>query len=72
MHDLFMQTSDPDSTKEATEITVNSIDSINAKAELEHIADNSTHLNTNKRNMLLGIINDFEYLFDVTLGEWET
>ena len=48
------------------------IDSTYAKAYLEQVADNTIQLNDEERAMLLSLLGDFEYLFDNTLGGWDT
>ena len=41
-----------------------------AKADLKQVANNSTQLNAEEITMLLILLEDFEELFDVTLGDW--
>ena len=54
-----MQTSEPASTREATERLVKIINSTYVKAELNQLADNSTQMNAEERNQLLRLLNDF-------------
>ena len=72
MHEVVMQTAEPDSTREATERIMKILDSTYAKADLENIVANNNHLNAEKRTLLLIRIEDFKYLFDGTLGDWAT
>ena len=46
MREVFMQTAEPYSTREATEILVKIPNSTNAKSELKQLADNATHMNS--------------------------
>ena len=69
---VVMQTSEPASTREATEIMVKILNSTYAKAYLKQVADNTTQLNAEERTQLLSLIEDSEDLFDGTLGDWST
>ena len=51
---------------------IKTLDSTYSKAYLEQVAANATQLNDEEINQLIGILNCFEDLFDVTLGEWGT
>ena len=51
---------------------VKALVSIYAKASLNQVADNITHLNAEKITQLLRLLQDFEDLFDGTLGDWAT
>ena len=46
MHEVVMQTSEPASTIEATEILLKILDSTYAKAGLKQVADNATQINS--------------------------
>ena len=48
------------------------MDSAYANVELEHVAYNAVQLNADERTKLIGLLNWFEYLFYVTLVEWDT
>ena len=48
------------------------IDSIYVKADLEQLASNANQLNAEERAQLLRLLQDFEDLFDVNLGDWDT
>ena len=48
------------------------LNSTYAKAELKKVANNKTQLNDEERTMLLSLLEDFEHLFDGTLGDWAT
>ena len=67
MHEVVMQTVEPDSTREDTERMVKIFESTYAKAELKYVADNATHLNSEERTQLLSLLEYFEDLFGVTL-----
>ena len=72
MREVVMQTVELDSTIEATERTVKILDSTYEKADLNQVADNTTQLNNDERTQLLGLLEDFEELFNGTLGYWAT
>ena len=72
MREVVMQNTEPASTIEATEILVKILDSNYAKAELNQVADNATHLNAEEITQLLRLIKYFEDLFDGNLGDWDT
>ena len=67
-----MQTAELTSTREATEILVKILDSNYARAELKQVTNNATRLNDEERTHLLRLLEEFEYLFDGTLGDWDT
>ena len=71
MCEVVIQTSEPASTWEATEIMVEIINSNYAKEDLKQVANNTTHTNAEERTMLLSLLEDFWHLFDGTLGDWE-
>ena len=64
-----MQTEEPASTIEATEILVKILDSNYVKADLKQVDNNATQMNTEERTQLLRLIGDFKVLFDVNLGD---
>ena len=72
MRKAFMQTSEPASTRKATEILVEILDSIYAKEDLKEVANNASQLNAKERTLLLILLKDFEDLLDVTLCDWAT
>ena len=72
MIEVVMHTAEPVSTRESTERLAKILDIIYAKADLEHVATESTQLNSEERNKLLSLIRDFEDLFDGTLVNWDT
>ena len=43
-----------------------------AKVDLEQVVDNASQLNSEERTMLLSLLEDFQDLFDGTLGNWAT
>ena len=67
-----MKDAEPESTREATEILVKTLHSTYAKSDPEKVSANVVQLNTDKTIKFLGLLNKFEYLFDDTLGEWDT
>ena len=48
------------------------LDSTYAKADLEQVAANATHMNAEERTQLLRFLKDLEELFDGTVGDWGT
>ena len=68
MREVVMQTAEPASTWEATEQMVKILNSTYAKADIEQVFSNTSHLNAEERTLLLSLIEDFEDLFDGTLG----
>ena len=72
MRKVVMRTAEPDSTHEATEQMVKTLDSNYAKADLKQVADNATKINAEERTQLLSILDEFYDLFDGTLGDWAT
>ena len=71
MREVEMHTTEPVPTREATEIMVKYFDSIYAKAELGQVDANTTHLNSDGRTQLIGLLNESKYLFYGTLGKWD-
>ena len=67
-----MNTEEPVSTREATERLVKIIDCDYAKAIPKQVLDNANHMNAEDRTHLQGLLKDFEVLFDVTIGYWDT
>jgi hypothetical protein len=64
---------EPASTREQTQRTVKILDAKYEKADLPAIvAQNCKHLNARQQQMLLKLLQDFEMLFDGTLGDWKT
>ena len=51
---------------------VKTLDNTYANSELNEVADNVSHLNYEEINLLLSLLEDFEDLFDGTLGNWAT
>ena len=42
------------------------------KADPKKVAAYATHINTKEITQILSLLKDFEYLFDINLGDWET
>ena len=47
------------------------IDSTYVKIDVKQVADKSTQLSSEERNLLPSLLKDFEDLFDGTLGDWD-
>ena len=71
MREVVMQTTETDSTREATGVLVKSIKSNYGNEDLKQVADNLTQLNSEERTQLLRLLENFEVLFDGTLGYWD-
>ena len=71
MREVVMQTAEPASTWEATDIMVKIIYITYAKADLEQVV-NDIQMNAEERNLLPSLLEDFEDLFYGTLGDWDT
>ena len=67
-----MQTTEPASIQEATEIMVKIFDSTYAKAYLKQVADNTNQLSYEEITLLLSLIRYFKDLFYGALGDWAT
>ena len=64
---------EPTSTESATQRIVKILDAKYEKADLQAIVNNScSHLSSNHKHQLLKLLNEFEPLFDGTLGDWKT
>ena len=72
IQEVVMQTSDKDSTREATERLLKILEITYAKADFYEVADNANQLKVEERTLRLRIFKDFEDLFDGTLGDWYT
>jgi hypothetical protein len=69
---IMTQTAEPIATQEATERIVRILDSKYEKADLDQVAAGAEELDEHQQNKLLSLLKDFEYLFDGTLGKWNT
>ena len=65
MREVVMQIAEPASTKEATERMLKILDSTYANSDLNLLADNPRHMNSEERIMLLSHLGDFEDFFMV-------
>ena len=73
LNTLFKEFIEPTSTKEATERTTKILDAKYEKADLTKVVqDNCSHLATSQQQDLLKLLEEFEELFDGTLGDWQT
>ena len=68
---VVMQIAEPAFTREATEIMLKILDNTYETAGLKHVV-NYSQLNAEERTFLLSLLEDFEDLFDGTLGNWAT
>ena len=68
---VVMQTAETYSTREATGRLFKTINSNYSKEDLKQVADKATQLNSEERTQLLMLLEDFEVLFDGTLGGWD-
>ena len=69
---MFAQTAEPKTTREATERVVKILDSNYEAANLHDVVDNAHSLNSKQKDQLLALLEDFEDIFDGTLGHWKT
>ena len=67
MREVLMQTEKPASTREASEIMIQILDSTYAKADLKQVV-NASQLDYEERTLLLSLLAGFEDLFDETSG----
>ena len=72
IREVFIQTVEPFSTREDTKIVVKIGDITFTKANLDKFSNNAVHINAEKGETLIGPLNEFESLFDVSLGKWVT
>ena len=72
MREVVMQTSEPVSTREATDKLVEILYSAYSKSNLKQVANNTTQMNSEKRTQLLSLLGYFENLFDGNLQNWNT
>ena len=56
----------------ATQRVVQILDANYKKADLPEVVKTCTHLSQNEQNELLEVLQEFEDLFDGTLGDWNT
>ena len=69
---MFAQTAEPKATREATERVVKILDSNYEAADLHEVVDNACSLDSKQKGQLLALLEDFEDIFDGTLGHWKT
>ena len=60
MHKVVMKNAEPAFTREATEILVKILDITYTKAYLKQVATKANQLNSEERNQLLSLLEDFE------------
>ena len=70
---LLKANQEPVATREQTERTTKNLDAKYEKADLPAIvAENCKHLTARQQQALLKLFQDFEILFDGSLGDWKT
>ena len=67
---FWENTKEPQSTLEATKRLIQILDAKYEKADLRAITENCTHLSETDKQKLLELLQEFEELFDGTLGDW--
>ena len=72
MSKVVIQTTEPASTRDYTEILAKTLDSNYTKEDLEQVAANSVQLNAEWIIKIMIRINEFEDFFDGTLEEWDS
>ena len=72
MSEVVMHTAEPQFAKEATEIMAKIIDSTYDKSYLEQVVANEVQPEVDDRIDLPSLLNELEYFFDETIGEWGT
>jgi hypothetical protein len=69
-HGLAME---PQSTQDATKRVTQILDAKYQRADLQSIVrNNCKHLSADQQNKLLQLLQEYESLFDVTLGDWKS
>ena len=69
-HGLAME---PQSTQDATKRVMQILDAKYQRADLQSIVrNNCKHLSADQQNKLLQLLQEYESLFDVTLGDWKS
>ena len=69
---MVMQNTDTAPTRESTERVVRNLDSTYERSNLDKVVSSAPQLNHEERKLLLGLLNDFEGLFYIMLGKWDT
>ena len=70
---IYLESLEPTATREATKRAVKILDANYEKANLpEVVASNCDHLTKDHQAELLKLLQNFEELFDGTLGDWKT
>ena len=72
MRKVVMHIAVPVSTREATEILVQILNIIYAKADLKQVSNNATQINAEEWTQLLILVENSEDLFGGTPGDWYT
>ena len=73
LNSIFQEFVEPTATKALTDRTVKILDAKYEKTDLPQVVqDNCTHLYVTQQRHLLKLLQDFEELFDGTLGDWDT
>eukprot|EP00957_Ditylum_brightwellii_P020841 1571835-Ditylum_brightwellii.AAC.1 len=69
---MILQSAEPKAAREVTNRVVNILDAKYEKADLEKVINDATSLNKDEKKKLLKLLQQFEELFDGTLGTWDT
>ena len=72
IQEVIIETEDPASTKEETEDSIKILDSIYKRINFDKFAASTTDKNFEERKLLLGLLNEFEDLFNDTMVKWYT
>ncbi len=65
------KTKEPQSSLQATKCLIQILDAKYEKVDLRAITENCTHLSDPDKQKLLELLQEFEELFDGTLGDWD-
>ena len=71
MHQVIMQTTEPVSTREATDRLVKILESTYEKEYLKQVSDKATQMIAEEITELIRLLKYFEDVFDGTLGYWD-
>ena len=73
LNSIFQKFEEPSITKALNNRTVKILDAKYEKADLPRVVEeNCSHLSTSQKRDLLKLLQEFETLFDSTLGDWDT
>ena len=73
LNSIFQKFEEPSVTKALNDRTVKILDAKYEKDDLpREVEENCSHLSTSQKRDLLKLLQEFETLFDGTLGDWDT